>query len=133
MLDLQRFWEVVLFSWMTGNSDMHCKNFSIIDIGDREYILAPAYDLLAVWLADPSDTEEMAMAFTVGGEKKGFDRTTFLTAMIQSGIEDRLGERIIRRMCSFRPQWEELIGMSFLPDTMKDDYLKLIDSRIRLL
>ena len=37
MLDVQRFWEVVLFSWMTGNSDMHCKNFSLIDNGDGEY------------------------------------------------------------------------------------------------
>ena len=34
MLDVQRFWEVVLFSWITGNSDMHCKNFSLIDTGN---------------------------------------------------------------------------------------------------
>ena len=67
MLDVQRYWEVVLFSWMTGNSDMHCKNFSLIDSGNGEYVLAPAYDLLAVLLADPADTEEMAMSFTVGG------------------------------------------------------------------
>ena len=33
-LDVQRFWEVVLFSWITGNSDMHCKNFSLIDSGN---------------------------------------------------------------------------------------------------
>ena len=65
MLDVQRFWEVVLFSWMTGNSDMHCKNFSLVDTGNGEYALAPAYDLLAVLLADPHDTEEMAMSFTV--------------------------------------------------------------------
>ena len=42
MLDVQRFWEVVLFFWITGNSDMHCKNFSLIDISDGEYALAPA-------------------------------------------------------------------------------------------
>jgi serine/threonine-protein kinase HipA len=66
MLDVQRYWEVVLFSCITGNSDMHCKNFSLIDSGNGEYVLAPAYDLLAVLLADPADTEEMAMSFTVG-------------------------------------------------------------------
>ena len=26
MLDLVNFWEVVVFSWITGNSDMHLKN-----------------------------------------------------------------------------------------------------------
>ena len=60
MLDVQRFWEVVLFSWITGNSDMHCKNFSLIDSGNGEYVLSPAYDLLAVLLADPQDADEMA-------------------------------------------------------------------------
>ena len=85
MLDVQRFWEIVLFSWITGNSDMHCKNFSLIDRGNGDYILSPAYDLLAVLLADPSDTEEMAMSFMVGGPKSGFDRDTFMTAFTQSG------------------------------------------------
>ena len=28
-LDLVNFWEVVIFSWITGNSDMHLKNFSL--------------------------------------------------------------------------------------------------------
>ena len=86
MLDVQRFWELVLFSWMTGNSDMHCKNFSLIDTGNGEYVLSPAYDLLAVLLADPADTEEMAMSFSVGGRKSGFDRNTFMTAFVESGI-----------------------------------------------
>ena len=29
-LDLVNFWELVGFSWITGNADMHLKNFSII-------------------------------------------------------------------------------------------------------
>ena len=78
MLDVQRYWEVVLFSWMTGNSDMHCKNFSLIDTGNGEYVLSPAYDLLAVLLVDTADTEEMAMSFSVGGAKNGFNKTTFI-------------------------------------------------------
>ena len=53
--------ESLLFSWMTGNSDMHYKNFWLIDTGSGEYTLSPAYDLLAVLIADPADTEEMAM------------------------------------------------------------------------
>ncbi|MBD5295990.1 MAG: HipA domain-containing protein, partial [Bacteroides sp.] len=29
MLDVINFWEIVVFSWLTGNADMHLKNFSL--------------------------------------------------------------------------------------------------------
>lgn len=133
MLDVQRFWEVVLFSWITGNSDMHCKNFSLIDRGGREYVLAPAYDLLAVRLADPADTDEMAMAFTVGGSKTGFGRKTFLDAMEESGIPCKVAAMLMDRMKSHAPAWERLIDMSFLPEGLKADYKALVHGRLRRL
>ena len=133
MLDVQRYWEVVLFSWITGNSDMHCKNFSLVDTGGSKYALAPAYDLLAVLLADPEDTEEMAMSFTVGGQKSGFDRSTFMTVFTQSGIPAPVAEKMINRMKGYLTVWEELIGRSFLPDKMKADYRRLLNRRIDLL
>ena len=133
MLDVQRFWEVVLFSWITGNSDMHCKNFSLIDSGNGEYVLSPAYDLLAVLLADPQDTEEMAMTFSVGGNKNGFDRHTFMTAFTQSGVPATVANKMIERMKSFLPQWDALIDQSFLPDKMKADYHLLLSKRIEVL
>ena len=133
MLDVQRFWEVVLFSWMTGNSDMHCKNFSLIDTGSGEYALAPAYDLLAVLLADREDTEEMAMSFTVGGAKSGFNRNTFMTAFTQSGIPVTVADKIIERMKGCLPKWEELITQSFLPEKMKADYTRMLRQRVELL
>ena len=133
MLDVQRYWEVVLFSWITGNSDMHCKNFSLIETGNGEYALAPAYDLLAVLLADPADTEEMAMSFMVGGAKSGFDRGTFMTAFTQSGIPATVADKMIERMKGYLPRWKELIGQSFLPEKMKADYCLLLNKRIDLL
>ncbi len=129
MLDVQRYWEMVLFSWMTGNSDMHCKNFSLIDTGNGEYVLSPAYDLLAVLLADPADTEEMAMSFSVGGEKSGFNRNTFMAAFTESGISVVIAEKMIERMKGCIPKWKELINLSFLPEEMKIDYCTLLDKR----
>lgn len=133
MLDVQRYWEVVLFSWITGNSDMHCKNFSLIDTGNGDYALAPAYDLLAVLLADPEDTEEMAMSFEVGGTKSGFNRNTFMTAFTQSGIPIAVANKMIERMKAHHSEWEALISQSFLPQKMKADYCQLLKKRIELL
>ena len=133
MLDVQRYWEIVLFSWMTGNSDMHCKNFSLIDTGKGEYALSPAYDLLAVLLVDPEDTEEMAMSFSVGGKKSGFNRDTFMTAFTQSGIPATVADKMIERMKGYVSQWKELVRQSFLPEKMKENYCLLLDKRIMTL
>ena len=122
MLDVQRYWEVVLFSWITGNSDMHCKNFSLVDTGGGEYTLSPAYDLLAVLLADPEDSEEMAMSFEVGGTKSDFDRNTFMTAFTHSGIPIAVANKMIERMKGNLPEWKRLIDQSFLPEKMKLGY-----------
>ena len=80
----------------------------------KYYVLSPAYDLLAVMLADPADSDEMALSFQTGGNKTGFDRRTFL----------------IKRITSAAPSWEKLIAESFFPDRMKAEYLQLLDSRL---
>ena len=133
MLDVQRYWEVVLFSWITGNSDMHCKNFSLVDTGGGEYTLSPAYDLLAVLLADPEDSEEMAMSFEVGGTKSDFDRNTFMTAFTQSGIPIAVANKMIERMKGNLPEWKRLIDQSFLPEKMKLGYCHLLGKRMDIL
>lgn len=130
MLDVQRFWEVVVFSWITGNSDMHCKNFSLIDMGGREYTLAPAYDLLPVVLADPQDTEEMGMTLTIGGEKRGFNKDSFLLAMEESGLARPVSEKMIGRLRDSFPKWTALINGSFLPEDLKKAYIQLLNERL---
>lgn len=131
-LDVQRFWEVVMFSWITGNSDMHCKNFSLLDEGNG-YLLSPAYDLLAVLLADPDDTDELAMPVFTGGKTSGFDRDTFAQAFVQSGIPVRATEKRINKMAGNKDKWFEIIDSSFLPEDLKISYKNLILSRLRLL
>ena len=131
LLDVQRFWEIVIFSWITGNSDMHCKNFSLIDEkGIGAYRLAPAYDLLSVLLADKNDTDEMAMTFEVGGRKSGFGRETFIKAMTESGVGEKVAAKIISRLCACESAWCEAIDSSFLSDNLKREYKILIHSRL---
>ena len=85
--------------------------------------------MLAVLLADPGDTEEMAMSFSVGGKKSGFDRNTFMTAFVESGISVARSEKMIEQMKTYLPKWKGLIIQSFLPEKMKVDYCTLLDKR----
>lgn len=73
-LDLVNFWEVVVFSWITGNADMHLKNFSLYNAMDGAYTLTPAYDMLSTALVMPEDTEELAL--TLNGKSANCARPT---------------------------------------------------------
>lgn len=131
-LDVQKFWELVLFSWITGNSDMHCKNFSLLDDGEG-YALSPAYDLLAVLLADPHDTDELAMPIFTGGKTNGFNRETFTKAFVQSEVPANTAEKRIDKMAGYKEKWFEIIDNSFLPEDLKVNYKELILARLSLL
>lgn len=59
-VDTLNFFELVLFCYLTGNNDMHLKNFSVIHHSDHTISLSPAYDLLNVNLVFPDDADELA-------------------------------------------------------------------------
>ena len=135
LLDIQRFWEMVIFSWMTGNSDMHCKNFSLLDREGIGYTLSPAYDLLAVALTGIDDKDELAMPLTGYGVDDtqhiaGFDRASFIEAMEISGIESNVGHKLINRLIKNRTKWLELIDHSFLSADLKEAYKNLVCERM---
>ena len=134
MLDVQRFWETVLFSWITGNSDMHCKNFSLIERPvEGGLVMSPVYDLLAVLLADPADADELALPLTSGGGTAGLRKAAFVEAFTASGIPPKVAEKLIEKMSGHWDVWLQLIDMSFLPEDMKGQYKELIDKRLSLL
>lgn len=72
----------------------------------------------------------MALSFTTGGEKSGFDRSTFLSAMQNSGLTDVQSTFLIKRIVSAAPAWDSLIELSFLPNKMKDAYRQLLKIRL---
>lgn len=125
LLDVVNFWEVVLFSWLTGNADMHLKNFSLFRPAD-DYILTPAYDLLSTALAMPEDDEELAL--TLNGKKKRIKREDFEKAMRDSGIDEKAIANLLARFSKAIPKWHELIDVSFLPTDLQEAYHDKIDT-----
>ena len=120
MLDLVNFWEVVMFSWIMGNSDMHLKNFSLISKEAGNYVLSQAYDLINVHLVFPEDTEELAL--TLDGRKKKIGRNNFVRAMESTGLESKVIENIINKFMNAAPKWYDFIDISFLSQELKEKY-----------
>ena len=131
-LDLVKYWEQVLFSWLIGNADMHLKNYSLYAPVGSEYQLTPAYDLLSTALVIPEDTEELAL--TLCGKKRKLARRHFLEAMAASGLDEKVCDNLFARFGRILPEWEDFICKSFLPQDLQEGYIELINNRfIRLL
>lgn len=123
-LDLVRFYELTLFCFLTGNADMHLKNFSLLKNDNGHYELAPAYDLVASALVVEGDDEELAL--TLCGKKKRLKKTDFFSAMTSSGIPDKAAENILNKYAKIQNRWLDFINQSFLSKEMTEQYCQLI-------
>ena len=131
-LDMTELYMRLVFCYLVGNSDMHLKNFSLIETeeGSGRYILSPAYDLLPVNLIMPEDQEEFAL--TMNGKKRNIHRGDFLVYADECGISRIPALKMISRLVSLKPRFVAMCEESFLPDKMKEGLIRLIGERCRI-
>ena len=129
-LELANYMQLLLFCFVTGNNDMHLKNFSIYR-PKNIYQLAPAYDLLNIAIANPIDKEELAL--TLSGRKSKLQLKDFLKAGEAMGLEEKVIMHLIGNMQKALPKWKMLIQSSFLTEKMKVKYEQLVTSRLERL
>lgn len=125
-LDVVDFYELVLFSFLTGNNDMHLKNFSLLK-ASLGYSLCPAYDLVATELVLEGDDEELAL--NLNGKKKKINKKDLQRAMQGGGIDSKVIENVFKKYKKLLPKWNSTIDSSFLPQQLKDDYKMLINTK----
>jgi serine/threonine-protein kinase HipA len=126
-LDITNYMQLLLFCFVTGNNDMHLKNFSIYR-PKSSYQLTPAYDLLNTAIANPKDREELAL--TLSGRQSKLRLEDFLKAGAVMGLEETVIKRLIASFQKALPRWQQLIRQAFLSDEMKERYEQLVLSRL---
>lgn len=126
-MDVTDFLEVVYFSWLTGNNDMHLKNFSLYQpSGDVR--LTPAYDLQNVAIANPSDDEELAL--TLNGKKKKLRDSDFEKAFETCGIPAKVFTNLKKKYSKLYPAFCNFIDSSFLDEQTKENFKTLLAKRL---
>lgn len=125
--EAQRLFELVLFCYLTGNADMHLKNFSLIENSLGEYELSPAYDLLNTAIVMPDDNEESAL--TINGKKSKLNIGDFNALATSLKINGKSTVAIYKRFEAAFPMWISLIEQSFLSEGLKESYIHLINQR----
>ena len=132
-LDMSELFYRLVFSFIVGNSDMHLKNFSLIESesGSGEYHLSPAYDLLPVNVIMPEDKEEFALP--INGKKRNIHRKDFLIFAAGCGIAKLAAEKMIEQLISMVPIFIEMCCNSLMPQDMKEAFIELVDKRVSAL
>ncbi len=132
-LDAVNYFSLAVFCYLTGNSDMHLKNFSLIHVKldnlEEVVTLAPAYDLVATKLLIPSDEEELAL--TLNGKKSKLKLVDFDQLATQLEINKKARDNVYDGLKEKRKQLVEFINSSFLSNDSKEAYIKLLAERFR--
>lgn len=130
-LDVVNFFELVLFCYLTGNADMHLKNFSLIEQQKLGMVFSPAYDLVNTALVNPADREELAL--NLNGKKSRLRRSDFEAAFTNLKLDPKQQANIFAKMESARPAWIEMVQNSFLSSDFKEQYIDLLETRSAIL
>jgi serine/threonine-protein kinase HipA len=139
-IDLEQFFEVVIFNYLIGNGDAHLKNFSLFrEPKFNEYRLTPAYDLLNTNLHITNELDTALELFKDGYETEGykfngkFTKDDFSEFGSKIGIKESRVEKIISNFGSKTNEIENLIKLSFLNDELKVHYFEIVKEKLKRL
>lgn len=131
MFDLIRFYELTLFCFITGNTDMHLKNFSLLTTTNEEIILSPAYDLLSTKLLIPDDMEEIAL--TLNGKKNKIKLNDFKIFATRMGLNNTSIENVHKKFIKNSNTLLSFVDESFLTESIKNNYKNLLKDKYKQL
>lgn len=128
VLERIKFLDRLLFAFLTGNEDMHLKNWSLITRDDKVE-LAPGYDLLNSTIPNPKGREELALP--LHGKKSHLTANDFwkYLASERLALAPDLIAQTKERFGTASAAWPARIDASFLSAAMKERYLTLLAER----
>lgn len=129
-LDVADLFERILLNFVIGNSDMHLKNYSLIET-QQGMRLSPAYDLLSTVLAIPEDNEESAL--TINGKKARLSVKDFKALAQNLNIPEVVSSKLYKKFSSEKDTICNIIDKGWLRSNLKEILKSLVKERISVL
>ena len=132
MVEMERFFELVVFNYIYANGDDHLKNFSLI-LNGRDYRLAPAYDLINTSLHVNGDDFGLDGGLSSEIEKSDVYYRTGHPCRLdfeKFGLVKKRIDRILSKYTVFPEGAKRLVCHSFLTDKLKRNYVRIVNERI---
>jgi serine/threonine-protein kinase HipA len=122
----------LLFCFLTGNEDMHLKNFSL-QVAEGTISLSPAYDLLNTTLVLEDAMEESALPLM--GKKKNLTRKLWVDYFCRErlGLSDPLISKLLSELAAAIPEWTRMLDSCFLSKARQENYRTLLEQRLVIL
>ena len=130
-LDTLHYFERVVFSFISGNADMHLKNFSMLEKTEGQFSLSPAYDLVSTLLVIKNESEQMALTLNV--RKNRITKKDFVALATTLSITKKQVENSFYSLSEKLESALWWIENSFLPEEQKAHLNKTVTDRIHLL
>lgn len=131
LLDVSSFYELVLFSFFTGNADMHLKNFSLLEREGQGLSLSPAYDLVPTALVNEADTEDLALS--LNGKKRKLNYRDFLSAYQNCGLNKKVLDATLELFTYCKPEMMSVLEKSFVNEEFQQKYANLLNKKYKQL
>lgn len=129
-LDMADFFFLLLFCFVTGNADMHLKNFSLIQTASG-YILSPAYDLVPTKILIPDDTEETAL--TLNGKKNRLTASDFSALGVSLRLQVKVIKNMIQKAVSIQDILNRIPALKLLPQKRYAELQAIVKERCGIL
>ena len=131
-LEKVKFYKRFLFNFLTGNEDMHLKNYSLITRNDKVEF-SPAYHFLNSSIVIGTDAEELALSLK--GKKKNLNREVLTNYLGKErlSLNETTINNTINELSDTKQKWFKLLENSFLSDELKEKYHTLLINRIDIL
>ena len=128
-LDKIRFFNVIYFSYVVGNTDMHLKNFSLYDDGSG-FHLAPFYDLVSSYLLVGQDE----FALSLNGKRKKFTKNDFIKFCENIGLSKELSMKLMKSLnAKIDHSFKALLPTSLMSEKLNKKIEELVKERLIIL
>lgn len=121
--------QIVVFSWLIGNGDLHGKNLSIF-APEGFWRPTPAYDLLTT---QPYTGWKDPMALSLYGRANRLNRSHFIDAASRMGLRQRATSRMIDSIVERAEGWPDRCGEIGFPARQTQLLADMLRSRIETL
>jgi serine/threonine-protein kinase HipA len=129
-LDALRYFELIVFSFISGNADMHLKNFSMLERSEGDFSLSPAYDLVSTLLVIKNENEQLCL--TLNGKKNKIKKTDFDVLAKSLSLSEKQKENCYQSFSKKTDDAMWWVENSFLPNDHKEKLQKVMLARIKL-
>lgn len=126
-LALRRVLELVAFSYLIGNGDLHAKNFSAYQTDRGHWSVTPAYDLVCT---QPYLSWRDPMALDLYGRANRMTRAHLVESGQRLGLPARAAAQALDRLCDAAPDWADRVGEIGLDDRATERLRGLIRQRL---